>query len=106
MPEIPCLELYCGVMEVALTGGSTIRKKRKYRVNAHCHKVVLNAERTMCLSSGVVKLVFFTLFAILPNYKKFNNNNKTPKHGENPHQNEWFLREYTEKIRAVDQQCR
>jgi hypothetical protein len=44
-------------MEVLLTGGSTIRKKRKCRVNAHCYKVVLNAERNMCLSSSVFHLL-------------------------------------------------
>jgi hypothetical protein len=45
----------------------------------------------MYLSSGVVKLVFFALFAILLNYKKFKNNNEnnktTPKHEENSYQN-------------------
>jgi hypothetical protein len=64
--------------------GALFEKKRKYRVNAHCHKVVLNAERTMCLSSGVVKLVFFTLFAILPNYNKTKSSTITTKTIKHP----------------------
>jgi hypothetical protein len=33
--------------------GGTINRREHYLKKAHCHKVVLNTERNMCLSSGV-----------------------------------------------------